>query len=388
MQKNSGPGIVKKLITSASFSGILIFACVVLSLLVANSPLSASLQTWLTTELGYQSDNIHLRYTIQSWINDGLMAVFFLLVGLEIKKEIVAGELSTTKKALLPVLCALGGAVTPAFIYAIFNSGRATAGGWGIPMATDIAFALAIMGMLSKRVPASLKVFLAALAIADDLMAILVIALFYAGEIHIQYLGYAAAMALVLFILNRLKAHNLFCYLIPGMLLWYFVHHSGIHATIAGVLTALFVPVAAKNKTSPLQRLEHFLAQPVNLLIVPLFAFCNTNITFDSGMPGALLTPLGLGIVVGLLVGKPLGILLVSWLGIKTGISHLPQQATWRHMLGTGLLAGIGFTMSIFMALLSFEDAHVIAQAKFAVLCGSVISATVGYFILKTTRQP
>lgn len=388
MQKTSGPGIVKKLITSASFSGILIFACVVLSLLVANSPLSASLQTWLTTELGYQSDNIHLRYTIQSWINDGLMAVFFLLVGLEIKKEIVAGELSTTKKALLPVLCALGGAVTPAVIYAVFNSGRATASGWGIPMATDIAFALAIMGMLSKRVPASLKVFLAALAIADDLMAILVIALFYAGEIHIQYLGYAAAMALVLFILNRLKVHNLFCYLIPGMLLWYFVHHSGIHATIAGVLTALFIPVAAKNKTSPLQRLEHFLAQPVNLLIVPLFAFCNTNITFDSGMPGALLTPLGLGIVVGLLVGKPLGILLVSWLGIKTGISHLPQQATWRHMLGTGLLAGIGFTMSIFMALLSFEDAHVIAQAKFAVLCGSVISATVGYFMLKTTRQP
>lgn len=318
------------------------------------------------------------------------MAVFFLLVGLEIKKEIVAGELSTTKKALLPVLCAIGGAVTPAVIYALFNNGRETADGWGIPMATDIAFALAIMSMLSKRVPASLKIFLAALAIADDLMAIVVIALFYAGEIHTQYVLYAVVVILLMLVLNRLKVHNLFCYLIPGVFLWYFIHHSGIHATVAGVLTALFIPVAIEGKSSPLQRLEHFLSQPVNLLIVPIFAFCNTNITFESGMPAALFTPLGLGIILGLLTGKPLGILLVSWLGTKTRICHLPEKATWRHMLGTGLLAGIGFTMSIFMALLSFADEHLIAQAKFSVLCGSVISAAIGFLILKTApeKQP
>lgn len=374
--------IFSRFFKSSSASGIIIFTCVILSLILANTPLASFLQRFLNTEVGYQSSHLHLRYPIQLWINDGLMAIFFLMVGLEIKREVVEGELSTPKKALLPILCAVGGAVIPAIVYAIFNGNQLTAGGWGIPMATDIAFALAIIGMLSKRVPSSLKIFLAALAIVDDLMAILVIAIFYAKELHTAYLVYSAGIVALLFVLNKLKVKNLVIYLVPGIVLWYLVHNSGIHATIAGVLTALFIPTTPDAKVSPLEKLEHILTTPVNYLIVPLFAFANTNITFQSEMIAGLTTPLGLGIILGLVIGKPAGVLLVSWITAKTGICRLPEEATWRHIAGVGMLAGIGFTMSIFMALLSFADPLLVSEAKFSVLCASLISALLGYLTL------
>lgn len=382
MSGNINLGVFKQFFRTGSASGIIIFICVILSLVIANTSLATSFQSLLDVQLGYTSESLHLRYSLQLWINDGLMAIFFLMVGLEIKREMVEGELSTPKKALLPIICAIGGAVVPAIIYTILNKNQPTAGGWGIPMATDIAFALAIISMLSKRVPASLKIFLAALAIVDDLMAILVIAIFYAGELHTTYLLYSVAILVLMFMLNKLKVKSLFFYLVPGIVLWYFVHHSGIHATIAGVLTALFIPTTPTAEESPLERLEHILTTPVNFLIVPLFALANTNITFQNEMVGGLISPLGLGIILGLVLGKPVGILLVSWISVKTGICQLPEQANWKHIAGVGLLAGIGFTMSIFMAVLSFTDILLVSEAKFSVLCASVIAALSGYLLL------
>lgn len=348
---------------------IIIFACVLLSIILANSPLAPVLQSVLDLT--------------QPWINDGLMTIFFLLVGLEIKREVVTGNLSTPRKAFLPILCAAGGAITPAIIYFTINHGLPTQRGWGIPMATDIAFALAIIGMLSKTVPPSLKIFLAALAIADDLMAILVIALFYAGKIHIAYLLGAAGVATLLYVFNRLRLNHPAWYLAPGVLLWYLIHHSGIHATIAGVITALFIPIRSKTGSSPLEDLEHFLTRPVNYIIVPLFAFANTNIHFGNAMIAGLVEPSNLGIMLGLFIGKPLGILLTAFAGIKSGICELPEKAGWRHIAGAGALAGIGFTMSIFMTLLSFSDDLLITKAKFAVLSASLLSVIAGYCILR-----
>ena len=377
----------RKFMSSSMAGSILLFTCLLLSLAIANSPLAENFNKFLNTELGYASAAIHLKYTISIWINDGLMAVFFLLVGLEIKRELIDGELSTPKKAALPILCALGGALIPAIIYTLFNSGKITAAGWGIPMATDIAFALAILSLLGDKVPVSLKIFLAALAIADDLLAILVIAVFYSSEFHLMNLTYAVALFLLLLLFNRMGLKNLLFYIVPGTLIWYFVHHSGIHATIAGVLVALTIPSAADHKQSSLLKLEHFLTNPVNLLIIPIFALANTNIHFEPGMISGLFTGLGMGIILGLVVGKPIGILLVSWVSVKLKISELPKHAGWNHVLGVGLLAGIGFTMSIFISLLSFTDAEMVAEAKFAVLTGSVISGLTGYLVLYFSKR-
>ncbi|MEJ2884593.1 Na+/H+ antiporter NhaA [Pedobacter sp. GR22-6] len=379
--------IFKQFFKSGSASGIIIFGCVILSIIGANSSLAGAFQSFLGTEIGYSSDRLHLRYPIQLWINDGLMAIFFLMVGLEIKREMVEGELSSPKKSLLPILCALGGASVPALIYTVLNRDQPTAEGWGIPMATDIAFALAIVATLNKRVPPSLKIFLAALAIVDDLMAIFVIAIFYAGELHSIYLLYSGVILLLLFLLNRFKVTSLAFYLLPGAVLWYFVHHSGIHATIAGVLTALFIPTNTTSDESPLEKLEHFLTTPVNFLIVPIFAFANTNITFQNEMIGGLGSTLGMGIILGLVLGKPTGIMLMSWISVKTGLCQLPENANWKHVLGVGFIAGIGFTMSIFMAVLSFSDALLISEAKFSVLCASVIAALTGYLILRGPKR-
>lgn len=372
----------KDFFNSSSSSGIVLFSCLFLSLVIANSPLGAGFNNFLETQLGFENDAIHLRYPIALWINDGLMAIFFLLVGLEIKREVVEGELSSPKKAILPIICALGGAIVPALIYAFLNGGTPTAAGWGIPMATDIAFALAILSLVSKKVPISLKIFLAALAIVDDLLAILVIAVFYSSELHYMNLVYAAAILGLLFLFNRFGVKNLALYLIPGVLIWYFVHHSGIHATIAGVLVALTLPTTADDVESPLEKLEHALTKPVSFLIVPIFALANTNIRFEDGMVEGLFTGLGMGIVLGLVVGKPIGILLISWLSVKLKISQLPDQARWIHILGVGLLAGIGFTMSIFISILSFTDPLLVQEAKFSILVGSFLSGFLGYMIL------
>jgi NhaA family Na+:H+ antiporter len=368
---------------SSSAGGIVLLICVAISLLTANSGWSDYFQSVLNTEFGFTTNAVHLRYPILLWINDGLMAIFFLLVGLEIKREIVEGELSSFRQASLPVLAALGGVLVPALIYAAFNStDEATAKGWGIPMATDIAFALGILSLLGNKVPTGLKIFLAALAIVDDLIAILVIALFYSSALDFLYLGYAGALFLLLIVFNRVGVKNIFFYLVPGLFIWYFIHHSGIHATIAGVLVALTLPTNDDDTDSPLEKLEHALTRPVNFIIMPIFAIANTNITFESGMAEGLVSNLGFGIVLGLFLGKPIGIFLMSWLSVKLKIAELPAETTWLHVLGLGLLGGIGFTMSIFIALLSFQNPDYQNQAKFAILIASVLAGVSGFLLL------
>lgn len=377
----------KDFLRSGQIGGILLMVCVAVSLFIANSSYKDAFSSFLATDFGFTFGTGSYVFSVSAWINDALMAVFFLLVGLEIKRELVEGELSSIKKASLPVVAALGGMLVPAFIYFILNKDTATASGWGIPMATDIAFALAIISMLGKSVPASLKIFLAALAIVDDLGAILVIAVFYTNEVHFDYLLMAGGIIALLLVFNFLNIKPLYFYLIPGVFLWYFIHHSGIHATIAGVLLALTIPTNSLSTESPLEKLEHLLNGPVNYFIMPIFALANTNITFQKEMLGGLVSPLGLGIVTGLFVGKTVGVTLFSWLAVKLKLGTLPSQSGWKHIIGLGMLAGIGFTMSIFISLLSFSDEMHVTEAKFAILCASVIAGLVGFVFLKSIKK-
>ena len=378
--------IFARFFNSKKAGGILLLLCVAISLILGNSEYSESFSNFLATKTGAKLGYFDMIYTNSAWINDGLMAIFFLLVGLEIKRELIEGELSSTQKATLPVMAAIGGMIVPAFIYFIFNKNEPTASGWGIPMATDIAFALAILALLGKNVPASLKIFLAALAIVDDLGAILVIAIFYTDQIHWQEMLIAGGIFALLLGLNYFKVKSLWFYLIPGIFLWYFVHHSGIHATIAGVLLAFTIPTNDTDELSPLEKLEHFLTRPVSFIIMPIFALANTNITFVEGMIEGLISPLGLGIVFGLFVGKTIGITLLSYVAVKMKWAKLPTGANWKHIIGMGMLAGIGFTMSIFISMLSFNDALHIIEAKFSILCASVLSGLIGFFFLKSLK--
>ncbi|HET8829214.1 MAG TPA: Na+/H+ antiporter NhaA [Pelobium sp.] len=373
----------KDFFQSGSAGGLLLILCVIISLIIANSPLGQGFADFLALNLGYENSVIQLKYPIILWINDGLMAIFFLMVGLEIKRELVEGELSTIKQASFPIIAALGGMLIPALIYFAIDHSADTGHGWGIPMATDIAFAIAILSILGSRVPTSLKIFLTALAIVDDLGAILVIALFYSKEIHLDYLGYAGIVLAVLIAFNYFGIKKIYFYIIPGILMWYLIHHSGIHATIAGVLTAFTLPTNDTAKVSPLERLEHILVKPVNFLIMPIFAIANTNIRFESEMLFNVTSSVSLAIICGLLIGKPLGILSFSWLAVKLKISKLPLETRWSQILGLGLLGGIGFTMSIFIALLSFNEVEYQTQAKFAILIASVSAGILGYTTLK-----
>ncbi len=372
----------KKFLHNSQSSGVLLIFCVAVSLMVANSSLGNAFQNLLDTKIG--TEIFHLNYPVSIWINDGLMAIFFLVVGLEIKREIVEGELSSFSDASLPIVAALGGMLVPALIFFLFNQGTHFAKGWAIPMATDIAFSLAIISMLGKKVPVSLKIFLAALAIVDDLGAIVVIAIFYTDQIHWDYLGLSALMVVILIILNRLNVVKHIFYLIPGVFLWYFMHHSGIHATIAGVLLAFAIPTnVSTTEISPLEELEQKLHLPVNFIIMPIFALANTNIAFKNGMVDGLFSNFGYGIILGLFLGKVIGINLFSYIFIKLKISTLPDKSSWSQMIGVGLLAGIGFTMSIFIALLSFKGFPEIQdEAKFAVLVASLLSGLVGFAVL------
>lgn len=383
MTRLTSLGLLKAFFRSTSAAGVLLILCVIIALIIANSGFGGYFEDFLGQQFGAELSGLNFRYPLRSWINDGLMAIFFLLVGLEIKREMIGGELSSIRKASLPILAACGGVLVPALIYFTINARTETAAGWGIPMATDIAFAIAIVSMLGSKVPPSLKIFLSALAIVDDLMAILVIALFYSTDIHLSYLLYAGAILVLLLVFNRMKVRTLVMYLIPGVFVWYFIHHSGVHATIAGVLIALVIPAGSGLAESPLEYLAHKLVNPVNFIIMPLFALANTNIRFEAGMFSGLTSALGLGIVVGLVVGKPVGITLLSWIVVKSGIAKLPTKATWMNIIGVGMLGGIGFTMSIFIALLSFSDyPMILSQAKFAILTASIFSGTLGYFWL------
>ena len=365
---------------SGQTGGVLLMFAVVVSLILANVGIYEEFHSVLNYSFGYAP--LDLEYSTEIWINDGLMAIFFLLVGLEIKRELLEGELSSVRKAILPIFAAIGGMVVPAAIYHFFNAGTATANGWGIPMATDIAFALAVISMLGKRVPTSLKVFLSALAIVDDLGAIIVIAVFYTEELHLNQLLYAGGIIGLLTLMNFLGVKRLAFYIIPGIFLWYFIHHSGIHATIAGVLLAFTIPTNPVKEESPLERLEHSIVGPVNYIIMPIFALANTNIRFRAEMIDGLTSPMGLGIICGLLIGKTLGITMFSFLSVKLGWSSLPSRSTWKHIMGLGMLAGIGFTMSVFIALLSFNSPEFHDEAKFSILATSLTAGILGYAYL------
>jgi len=365
----------KKFFSNSQASGIILIFCVLVSLIIANSPAAEAFKSVL--------DVVHL------WINDGLMTIFFLLVGLEIKRELAEGELSSFKTASLPIFAAVGGMLVPAMIYSIFNFGTKYSDGWGIPMATDIAFSLAIISMLGKKIPNSIKIFLAALAIVDDLGTIIVIALFYTDQLHWNYILLSLGITAILFTLNYLKVTRLIFYIIPGLLLWHFLHNSGVHATIAGVLLAFSIPADAEHvDISPLDKLEQKLSIPVSFIIMPLFALANTNITFSSQMVAGITNSLGLGIICGAILGKLIGINIFSFIAIKLKISSLPQNSSWIQMIGVGLLAGIGFTMSIFIALLSFKtDVNIQDGAKFAILVASFVAAVLGFIILKISSK-
>lgn len=371
---------IKQFFETGSASGVTLLFFLLISLAIANSPLGGGFERLLALPIGWETQSIHLKYSILQWINDGMMAIFFLLVGIEIKQELAYGQLSSVKKASLPFFAAIGGMLIPAGIYLLFNANTETEHGWGIPMATDIAFAIGVLSLLGKRVPVALKVFLMALAIVDDLGAILVIAIFYTTTLHGTFLFYALGIFVFMMFINRIGVKSLWFYLLPGILMWYFIHHSGIHATIAGVLTAFAIPIKGKQGIpSPIQTVEHAISTPVNFFIMPLFALANTNIRFESGMVDGLASPLGLGIIAGLFIGKPLGITLLCWLSVKLGLSELPKGTRWAQVLAIGLIGGIGFTMSIFIALLSFSDIDHQTEAKFAILIASLLSGIIGY---------
>lgn len=357
-------------------SGVVLIACTVVSLVLANSPLQAHyLGIWNFEVAGH-----HLSH----WINDGLMTIFFLLVGLELEREVYIGELSTLDKALLPVVAAAGGMLVPAGFHLVFNYGSATQAGAGIPMATDIAFALAALSLVGKGVPISLKVFLTALAVIDDLGAILVIAFFYTGSLEWTNLIIALSAFGVLLVFNRMRVRNLVPYLIGGVIMWWFMLHSGVHATISGVLLAFAIPFQNGDEQSTSYKLQKFLHIPVPFIILPIFALANTSVILPDAWVHRLLEPNSLGIFVGLVLGKPLGISLFSYVSARLKLTRLPSGISWQHIIGAGMLGGIGFTMSIFITLLAFEDAGTIDQSKIVISISSLIAGIIGYFYLKT----
>ena len=372
---------------SSKSSGVLLIVCVIVSLIIANTSPAEAFQNLLDSKIG--TEVFHLDYSVSVWINDGLMAIFFLLVGLEIKRELLEGELSDIRKASLPSFAADGGMLIPALIYVAFNHNTGYKNGWAIPMATDIAFSLAIISLLGKSVPNSLKIFLSALAIVDDLGAIIVIALFYTDSIDWISLGICGGITALLIILNRIGITKILFYIIPGLFLWYFMHHSGIHATIAGVILAFTIPTnVSTTEISPLEKLEQKLHIPVSFLIMPVFALANTNITFQSGIFSHFISPLSLGIIFGLFAGKVLGINLFSFLAIKLKWGKMPALSAWKEMIGVGFLAGIGFTMSIFVSLLAFPNETAIQNlSKISILFASVLSGLTGYLILKMKKN-
>ncbi|MBI5082436.1 MAG: Na+/H+ antiporter NhaA [Chloroflexi bacterium] len=367
---------------SEQASGVILILCTITSILIANSYFGKGYADFWHTKVGFELGGIVLQYSVEHWINDGLMTIFFLLIGLEIERELYVGELSDLKNATLPVFAAIGGMVTPALLHFLFNRGTETQAGAGIPMATDIAFALGVLALLGSRVPVSLKIFLTALAIIDDLGAIAMIALFYVGDFSLLYLVLALGVFAGLFVLNRLGIHWLPLYLIPGIIIWYFMLKSGIHATIAGVLLAFVIPFARGDEKSPSYKLQHFLHRPAAFIIMPLFALANTGIALTGNWMEGLITSNGLGIFAGLLVGKPLGIALFSFLAIKIGWSQLPNAVSWKHIIGAGFLGGIGFTMSIFITLLAFGNPEIAQSSKISILLSSLVAGAVGFLIL------
>lgn len=374
----------KDFLANEQAGSIVLILCTAASLLIANLlPFGEAYVHFWHSYLG--------PLTIEYWVNDLLMAIFFLLIGLELKRELYIGELSSVKRALLPIIAALGGIVVPAGIHFAFNNGTPTQPGVGIPMATDIAFALGVLSLLGNRVPASLKVFLVALAVMDDLGAIIVIAVFYTADLSVAYLLAALGTIAVLGVLNRLKVMSLIPYIILGGVAWYLMFKSGVHATIAGVLIAFTIPFTSKadDEESPSHFLEHVLHKPVAFLILPIFALANTGIIIESGWANDLMAANSLGIMLGLVVGKPIGITIASFIAVLAGLCRLPLDLSWRHILSAGMLGGIGFTMSIFITNLAFTgNNHLITESKMAILIASTTAAIAGLLFLSIFGAP
>ena len=408
--------------------GIVLLACTIVAFAWANSPIRESYFALWHTPVTLEFGHWVLEESLLDWINDGLMALFFFVVGLEIKREILAGELASPRKAALPIAAAIGGMLVPATIYAALNAGGDGAVGWGIPMATDIAFALAVLTVLGSRVPTSLKVFLTALAIADDLGAILVIAIFYAHGVIWSWLGIAGVCLLLCVIANRFHVRHSIPYALLGLVVWFSFLQSGVHATVAGVLVAMTSPVrraidsrqfldrarelvhefeeasafktallvnagqqgvlraleeACEHVETPLQRLENALHPWVVFGVLPLFALSNAGVTVEGSLLALLGSPVALGVILGLVVGKQIGITLFSWLSVRFGLAEIPEDMSWRQLYGAAWLGGIGFTMSLFIGTLAFGESELLRTAKLAILVASIMSGLVGYAILR-----
>jgi NhaA family Na+:H+ antiporter len=427
---------VSNFIGNSATSGIVLFVAAVLAVIVANSSLATSYHHFFEQTFGFSfNETIYLNMSLHHWINDGLMAVFFFVVGLELKREIIGGELSSIRKSALPIAAAVGGMLVPAAIYLMFNAGQASEHGWGIPMATDIAFALGVLYLLGDRIPNPLKVFLTALAIADDLGAVLVIALFYTEDISIANLGIGIGFLVILFMASRIGVRNSMFYGLVGVFgVWLFFLMSGVHATIAAVLLAFVIPANSRineitfserarmllgrfrnldinNSTptltndqlhildsikkqtdhalTPLQKLEHKLHPFVAFIVLPIFAFANAGVTFSDDMGSQISSPVALGVIMGLLIGKVLGIIGISTLMLKLKIAELPAGLTKRHLIGVSFLAAIGFTMSLFVTNLAFKSEEFVVQAKIGIFIASLLGGFIGYLILaKTSKSP
>ena len=360
---------------SEKAGGLILLLCTAFSLVISNTSFSENyFAIW---------HHPIANHSFEHWINDGLMAIFFLMIGLELEREVYKGELSKFKDAILPISGALGGMLFPALIFLLFNFGTETQSGIGIPMATDIAFALGILSLVGKKVPNSLKVFLTALAVIDDLGAIIVIALFYTKTLYFVNLVISLSIFAGLLVLNRMKVNNLWIYLVAGVFMWYFMLNSGVHATITGVLLAFAIPFQDGSEKTISYKLQHFLHKPVVFIILPLFALCNTAIVIGSDWLHNFTEDYSMGIIFGLIIGKPLGIILFSYLAILFGLAKLPKELSMKKLLGAGFLGGIGFTMSIFISLLAFDNAAIINNAKFMILVASLLSGIVGFLWLK-----
>ena len=371
--------LFKDFFESEKAGGLTLIACTIVSLLIANSSFGEGYHHFWQTQFAGHS--------IEHWVNDGLMTIFFLLIGLELEREVYEGELKNFKDALFPIFAALGGIVIPAGLFMLFNFGTPTQSGAGIPMATDIAFALAILALLGKRVPTSLKVFLTALAVIDDLGAILIIAVFYTKTLIWTNLFIALGIFGLLLVFNRLKIRNLIPYLIGGVAMWYFMLNSGVHATVTGVLLAFAIPFGNGNEKSSSYILQHFLHKPVAFIVLPIFALANTAIILSGDIGHTLTQNYSIGIAAGLIVGKPLGIFLLTFLATSFGLCKLPNDLNWKSIIGVGFLGGIGFTMSIFITLLAFDNETIINNAKFVILISSLIAGLIGFIGLKLTLK-
>lgn len=435
MKSNDNKSSIEKLLSpiqefmhAETSGGIVLIICTIIALAWANSPFAESYHHLWHTYIKLDFGGYLLNYSLHHWINDGLMVIFFFVVGLEIKRELLAGELSSAKKAALPVAGALGGMILPAVIYFLFNAGKEGSAGWGVPMATDIAFVVGIMALLGPKFPFALKIFILALAIVDDIGAVLVIAIFYTADISFIALSIAGGIILLLLLFNRLGVRSLIVYTITGIALWLAFLESGVHATVAGVLLAFTIPVSSRINTNkftnetrklidefdsvgehgdnvltnekrlallqkiesncekiqtPLQRFEHLLHPWIAFFIMPVFALANAGVTIGSGFSESITHPISIGIISGLFIGKQLGIFGFSFIAIKLGLASKPEGVNYTKMYGAGILAGIGFTMSLFIANLAFDSEDLLKIAKVGVLSASLISGVVGYIIVK-----